>query len=112
MHLVRSVLLASALLLGASQLASAKDAECSTTQDGVYACEFTLLDDAGSFEISAEGKPTFTLWLDPEMPGEAQASAVYEEGGRSVTLPGTYVREEEDGACWYNEEVDFEICAR
>ena len=89
--------------------AFAKDARCYTTDDGEYPCQFVLLDDAGSFEISAQGKPTFQLWMDS--PGVAFVGAVYEPGGRSVTLPGTYVVSDEDAACWVNGDLGVELCA-
>jgi hypothetical protein len=87
----------------------AKDATCFTTDDGEYACAFEALDKAGSFEISADGKPTFQVWIDA--PGEASVGAVFEPGGRSVPLPGIYRRSEDDGACWVNDQMETEICA-
>jgi hypothetical protein len=89
--------------------ALAKDADCYTTDDGDYPCNFESLDAAGSFEISARGKPTFQVWI--ERPGEASVGAVFEAGGRSVPLPGTYDRSEEDGACWVSRETEAELCA-
>ncbi|HEV7345845.1 MAG TPA: hypothetical protein VGN60_09485 [Devosia sp.] len=108
---MKSMMLAGAvaLVLGAAGAAAAKDARCYTTDDGEYDCRFEMLDDAGSFEISAKKKPTFQLWMDA--PGVAFASAVFEPGGRSVALPGTYHRSEEDGACWVSDATDTEICA-
>lgn len=96
-----------ALLGGGTALA--KDAACYTTDDGDYACSFVALDDAGSFEIAAPGKPTFQVWVDA--PGEASVGAVFEPGGRSVALPGTYYRSADDAACWVSAETDTEICA-
>ena len=89
--------------------AFAKDADCYTTDDGDYPCNFESLDSAGSFEISAQGKPTFQVWID--RPGQATVGAVFETGGRSVPLPGTYYRSESDGACWVSDATDAEICA-
>tara|TARA_R110002020_G_scaffold14062_16_gene50001 strand:+ start:710 stop:1045 length:336 start_codon:yes stop_codon:yes gene_type:complete len=89
--------------------AMAKDARCFTTDDGEYPCQFETLDDAGSFEISASGKPTFQLWIDS--PGMAMVGAVFEPGGRSVALPGNYLRSADDGACWVSDATDTEICA-
>ena len=89
--------------------AMAKDADCFTTDDGDYPCNFESLDSAGSFEISAPGKPTFQLWID--QPGAASVGAVFEAGGRSVPLPGTYYRSDDDGACWVSDATDAEICA-
>jgi hypothetical protein len=101
-----------ALSLVLAALASpvmAKDAWCYTSDDGEYDCEFVFLDDAGSFEISAPGKPTFQMWMDGD--GVAFAGAVFEPGGRSVALPGTYVRSDSDPACWVNADLGAEICA-
>jgi len=100
--------LGAALSLGLTSAAVAKDARCYTTDDGEYPCAFTSLDDNGSFEIAAPGKPTFQVWIEE---GVAFVGATYEEGGRSVPLPGDYRRSEEDGACWENSETDTRICA-
>jgi hypothetical protein len=89
--------------------AFAKDATCYTSDDGEYPCSFQSLDGAGSFEISARGKPTFQVWIDS--PGVASVGATFEAGGRSVALPGTYYRSEDDGACWVSDATDTEICA-
>ena len=97
------------MLLSLAGPALAKDADCFTSDDGNYPCQFEALDDAGSFRISAAGKPTFEVWMDA--PGQAFVGAVYEPGGRSVALPGTYYRSEEDGACWISDATETEICA-
>jgi len=103
--------LAGAMALAAclAGTAAAKDATCFTSDDGEYPCEFVSLDDAGSFEISAPGKPTFQLWMEAD--GVASAGAVYEPGGRSVALPGSYVRSDDDAACWVNGDLGVELCA-
>jgi hypothetical protein len=87
--------------------AEAKRARCFTTDDGYYACNFRGLDDAGSFRISASGYPTFTLEVD--QPGFAYGYADY--GSGNVSLPGQYVRSNDDGACWNNPETSTMICA-
>ena len=104
------------VVLGAVALAAmmvgpalAKDAACYTTDDGEYPCNFESLDGSGSFEISAAGKPMFQVWVD--RPGEASVGAVFEAGGRSVPLPGTFHRSKDDGACWVSDETSTEICA-
>lgn len=102
-------MVALALVLFVATPVWAKDALCYTTDDGEYPCAFVALDKAGSFEISAPGKPTFQLWVDA--PGFGFVSAVYEAGGRSVSLPGTYARSQEDPACWVSDATDTEICA-
>ena len=101
-------LLTAGLLLAAGP-ALAKDARCYTSDDGEYDCNFEVLDNAGSFEISAAGKPTFQLWIEGE--GVASVGATYEAGGRSIALPGQYLRSEDDGACWDNAETQTQICA-
>jgi hypothetical protein len=100
---------AAALALCIAGPAMAKDATCYTSDDGEYDCAFETLDGAGSFEISAPGKPTFQLWV--EAAGVATVGATFEAGGRSVALPGTYYRSEDDGACWVSDATDAEICA-
>ena len=89
--------------------AVAKDAQCYTTDDGDYRCQFEGIYGDGSFVISAPGYPTFTV----EMAENATAwvFAVFEPGGRNVALPGPYYRSQEDGACWVNPDTDVELCA-
>ena len=106
--MLRMIALGAAIALLAGP-AMAKDATCYTTDDGEYPCQFEFLDDAGSFEIAARGKPTFQVWVDA--PGTAFVSAIFEAGGRAVALPGTYFRSEQDGACWISDATDTEICA-
>lgn len=91
----------------ATTAADAKRARCFTTDDGYFPCTFVATDDDGSFEISARGKPTYSLIV--ESPGFA--SAFVDFGGRNVSLPGMYVRSSDDGACWNNPETSTRICA-
>lgn len=98
--------LAAVLVAGAFQ-ASAKPARCFTTDDGYYPCDFKGLDRQGSFEISARGYPTYTLWIDS--PGFAAGFVTL--SGRSVALPGMYVRQGDDRACWSNPQTATRICA-
>jgi len=102
-----SVAVLSALAFAPGALA--KDATCYTSDDGEYECDFQRLDEAGSFRITADGMPTFELWIEGE--GEGFVSGTFEEGGRSVPLPGTYYRSKKDGACWESDETETEICA-
>lgn len=95
-------------LAAATQPAAAKAARCFTTDDGYYNCTFTGLDRTGSFEIAARGYPTYMLYID--RPGFA-AGFVSFEGGRNVSLPGMYVRQSDDPACWANPETSTRICA-
>lgn len=86
----------------------AKPARCFTTDDGYYACDFHGLDRNGSFRISARGYPTYSLWVD--RPGFASGFADFGTG-RNVALPGMYVRQRDDAACWSNPETNVKICA-
>lgn len=88
--------------------AHAKPATCFATDEGEYACDFRGLDSAGSFIISAPGKPTYTLEVDS--PGVAFGFADFGTG-RNVALPGTFYRAEDDGACWDNDATEVRICA-
>jgi hypothetical protein len=99
--------IASIVLALSAGAADAKSARCFTTDDGYYPCRFTATDGRGSFEIAARGYPTYSLVVD--RPGFAFGYADYE--GRSVSLPGQYVRSRDDGACWLNPETDSKICA-
>jgi len=96
------------LILASATPASAKPAKCFTTDDGNYPCDFKAVDKAGSFTISAPGKPTFTLEVDS--PGVAFGYADFGTG-RNVPLPGQFTRSAEDGACWVNADTDTKICA-
>ena len=87
--------------------AEAKPARCFSTDDGYYDCDFRATDDAGSFAISAPMKPTFELLMD--RPGFAYGFANF--GDRNVPLPGMYVRQSDDPACWSNPETATRICA-
>ena len=104
------VLLATSVIAAACQAspALAGPATCYTTDDGEYGCQFyAATDGSGSFEITGEGKPWFSLVIESR--GVAFGYADY--GSGSVALPGMFYRSEEDGACWVNDTTDFEICA-
>lgn len=88
-------------------IAHAKPASCFTTDDGRYQCDFTALDGDGSFEITADGYPSYQLLMDG--PGVAYGMANF--GDRYTALPGTYHREAEDPACWANSDTGTRICA-
>jgi hypothetical protein len=92
-----------------SGTANAKDAKCFTTDDGNYPCSFESTGENGSFQISAEGKPTFQLEIDAD--GTAFGYGQFEPEGNFVPLPGQYTRDESDGACWNNADTDTKICA-
>lgn len=84
-----------------------KPARCATTDDGAYACRFVPTDRTGSFEISAPGKPTYALEIDT--PGVAFGFVTIE--GRSVALPGRFLRRPDARACWRNDVTAAQICA-
>lgn len=105
---VASACAAFALLAIAASAAHAKPAKCFTTDDGNYPCDFRAVDKAGSFTISAPGKPTYTL--EVAAPGEAFGFADFGTG-RNVALPGTFFRGADDRACWDNDATRVRICA-
>lgn len=109
MNLARATFAVLLSMLMGVTTAMAKEARCFTSDDGEYSCDFQRLDEAGSFRISADGKPTFELWIEAD--GQGFVSATYEEGGRSVPLPGTYFRAKKDRACWKSDSTETEICA-
>ncbi len=93
------------LLVG---VADTKPARCFTSDDGYFNCDFRGLDSAGSFRISGKGYPTYTLEVDT--PGFA-FGYVHLGTGRTIPLPGQFVRQRDDAACWANPETDVKICA-
>ena len=107
---MRKTLVAScaAVLLAVAALpAAAKPARCFTTDDGHFGCAFRAIDKAGSFEITGEGVPAYSLLV--ERPGVAYGFVRID--GRSIPLPGEYRRSEADGACWENADTATRICA-
>lgn len=96
-----------AMLACSAAPAAAKPAQCFTTDDGHYDCDFKGLDSAGSFTISAPGKPTFTLEVSE--PGVAFGYGDF--GSGNTPLPGQYIRADDDGACWDNSDTSTRICA-
>ena len=105
---VASVFLAAALLCAAIVSADARPARCFTTDDGNYACNFQSTGSDGSFEISARGKPTYSI----EIESADVAFGFLKIGGRSTALPGRYKRDPADRACWVNDTTSAKICAR
>jgi hypothetical protein len=102
-----AALAAAAAMLGGLASAEAKSARCYTTDDGYYDCNFKSTDRNGSFMIWARRHPTFTIEMDS--PGVAYGYADY--GGGNVSLPGTFYRNQSDGACWDNSATGTQICA-
>jgi hypothetical protein len=100
--------LGAAIALSALPTAAwAEPARCYTSDDGEYPCDFVATDEAGSFEISAPGKPSFSLII--EEPGVASGYGDYGTG--STFLPGRFHRAEDDRACWDNDATGARICA-
>jgi len=87
--------------------AHAKAARCFTTDDGNYGCRFVATDRAGSFNISAPGKPTVTLNIIEPNTGYGFVNI----GPRNISLPGRYLRDRSDPACWVNDSTRDKICA-
>jgi hypothetical protein len=87
-------------------IAEAKRARCFTTDDGYFACNFTAVDRAGSFEISARGKPSYSMIV--ENPGFATGYVNF--GNRGIPISGMFVRQRGDRACWNNPEMDVKVC--
>lgn len=88
-------------------LAEAKPARCFTTDDGAFGCQFRATDRDGSFEISAPGKPSFTLnMIEPGV-----ASGFVNFGSRNVSLPGRYLRDPAEPGCWVNDSTGAKVCA-
>lgn len=106
----RTVALALATLcIGAFGIsdAAAKRARCFTTDDGFFDCNFQAVDSGGSFTITARGKPGYTIYVD----GPGTAIGYLETGGRSIALPGGFVRRKDDPACWTNMDTKVNVCA-
>ncbi len=80
----------------AASPAWSKPARCFTTDDGYFPCSFVATDGDGSFEISAKGYPTYTISVD--QPGFAYG--FLDLGNRNVSLPGQFLRQNDDPACW------------
>jgi len=96
-----------AALCCVASIAQAKPARCFTTDDGEFGCQFRTTGRDGSFEISAPGKPTFILNIDE--PNVASGFANF--GSRNISLPGRYLRDRGDPACWVNDATAAKVCA-
>ena len=92
-----AALAASGMLLLGQGTASARPAKCFATDDGHFDCDFTATDAAGSFTIVGP-EATYILVID-------------EPGNRNIPLAGTFLREQDDPACWANAETGTRICA-
>jgi hypothetical protein len=85
-------------------------ATCFVTGVGNYPCTFIPVGGDGSFRITARGRDTYMLTLNGD--DTAYAFVQIRGRGRNVALPGVYVRDEADRACWANAQPAFRICAR
>ncbi len=103
--LTAAILVVSAV--GFSQFAAAKPAQCFSTDDGYYSCDFKGLDSAGSFRTRATGYPTYTI----EIYDKGRAYGYGDFGSGNKSLPGEFIRSRADGACWDNTETGIQICA-
>ena len=90
-----------------AEVAEARPARCSTTDDGSFPCQFRATARDGSFTISARGKPTYILNMSE--PGVAFGFVNF--GARNIPLPGYYLRSENEPACWVNDATRARICA-
>ncbi len=99
--------LAAVAVMALTSAASAKPAQCFTSDDGHYNCNFRGTDGAGSFEASASGYPT--IWLNVESPGVAWLFKNF-DGSKNTALPGPYYRAEDDRACWDNPDTGDRLC--
>jgi hypothetical protein len=100
------LLLALAALAFLAGAVAAGPARCVTTDDGEYACDFSRFGGDGSFTVSADGKPSFTL----NMTADGIADAVAASGGHGIALPGPYIRMEDDPACWESSATGARLC--
>jgi hypothetical protein len=96
------------VMIASSLPAYATRARCFTSDDGSYTCEFRRIGRNGSFEISARGKPTYTLEVIE--PGVAFGHVTL--GKHGLALPGRYLRDRMDPACWVNDSTAAKICSR
>jgi hypothetical protein len=107
-HSAASILCIAIALCAAIIVADARSARCFATDEGSYACEFRSTGSDGSFEISARGKPTYSLTIDS--PGVA--FGFVNLGGRNTALPGRYKRSTSEPGCWVNDTTSAKICAQ
>ncbi len=103
-----SALLAMVALCATVVASEARPARCFTTDEGSYRCDFRSTGSDGSFEISARGRPTYSLVID----SPDAAFGYVKLGGRNTALPGRYKRDPADRACWINDATSAKICAR
>ena len=103
---IAAALIGLASVAAATGPAAAKPARCFASDDGYFQCDFRVIDRRGSFEIEGPDA-TYTLLIDT--PGFA--TGFVNVGTRNISLPGQYVRQSDDPACWNNPETNTKICA-
>ena len=101
------ILAVSALCLAMAGAADARPARCFTTDEGSFQCDFRTTDRDGSFEISAPGKPTYSLTISEK----DVAFGFVKLGARNTALPGRYLRSRTERGCWVNDTTAAKICA-
>ena len=106
---------ATVLLLGAALPAAlaaspvaARPAQCDTTDDGAYRCDFRTTDRGGSFVVYARGKPDYSVVVGPSGLG----SAFVHLGPRDISLAGPYRLDPSGSGCWISVSVGARICAK
>jgi len=100
--------MAVAALCFAVSTAQARPAQCFTTDEGEFACDFQPTAKDGSFRISARGKPTYLLNID----APDTAYGFLSVGKRNTPLPGRYLRSKSEPGCWVNDVTSTKVCAR
>lgn len=101
------LLVVSALSVAMGGTAEARAVRCFTTDEGSFQCDFRMTDRDGSFQISAPGKPTYTLTMSEK----DVAFGFVMLGARNTALPGRYLRSKTEPGCWLNDVTSAKICA-
>jgi hypothetical protein len=99
-----------AALTLAAGAAQARPADCTVSGGNTYVCDFTQQDGDGSFTITARGKDTYILVMNGD--NTAFGFLRVRGQGRNVALPGTFIRNPSDTACWVNDATQVSICVR
>ena len=86
--------------------AEARPATCFTDDEGRYRCDFRQFGGDGSFVVTAEGRPAYTVSLFER--GAADGFADY--GNGNIALPRPFYRSDQDRACWVSDATGFSIC--
>jgi hypothetical protein len=105
-----AVVVAAGFALSQSAQARPRIVTCWVTGVGQYPCTFTPIGGDGSFRISARNRDAYIMSLNGD--GTAYAFVQVRGRGRNVALPGVYVKDQADRACWANSDPPFRICAR